>query len=169
MKFSLLRTFAPPPQTHKPSHATRSAASSYVTVTKVHDALSCCDIRAQVMRITNCSYSSSLSICQLQLMAPWEVGRHCTVYRDIVTQFLQGSEGHYCTLVTWSTTFNALLATAWTVRGSNPGCGEIFRTRPDWLWGPPSPLYSGYRVFPGGKAAEAWRWPPHPVSRLKKE
>jgi hypothetical protein len=22
--------------------------------------------------------------------------------------------------------------------------------------GPPSPLYSGYRVFPGGKAAGAW-------------
>jgi hypothetical protein len=28
--------------------------------------------------------------------------------------------------------------------------GEIFRTRPDWPWGPPSLLYSGYRAFPGG-------------------
>jgi len=28
------------------------------------------------------------------------------------------------------------------------------------LWGPPSLLYNGYRVFPGGKAAGAWRWPP---------
>ena len=37
-------------------------------------------------------------------------------------------------------------ATGWTVRGSNPGGGEIFRTRP---WGPPSHLYNGYRVFPG--------------------
>jgi hypothetical protein len=37
------------------------------------------------------------------------------------------------------------------VRGSNPGGGEIFRTCPDWLWGPPSLLYSGYRVFPGSK------------------
>ena len=34
--------------------------------------------------------------------------------------------------------------------------GEIFRTRPDRLWGPPSLLYSGYRVFPGGKAAGTW-------------
>ena len=34
--------------------------------------------------------------------------------------------------------------------------GEIFRTRPDWPWGPPSLLYNGYRVFPGGKAAGAW-------------
>jgi len=33
--------------------------------------------------------------------------------------------------------------------------GEIFRTRPDRLWGPPSLLYNGYRVFPGGKAAGA--------------
>ena len=35
------------------------------------------------------------------------------------------------------------LATGWTVRGSNPdGWGEIFRTRPDRLWGPPSLLYT---------------------------
>ena len=39
--------------------------------------------------------------------------------------------------------------------GSNPGGGEIFRTRPDLTWGPPSLLYNGYRVFPGGKAAGA--------------
>ena len=28
---------------------------------------------------------------------------------------------------------------------------EIFRTCPDRSWGPPSLLYNGYRVFPGGK------------------
>jgi hypothetical protein len=39
----------------------------------------------------------------------------------------------------------------WTVRGSNPSRGEIFRTCPDRPWGPPSLLYNGYRVFPGGK------------------
>jgi hypothetical protein len=36
------------------------------------------------------------------------------------------------------------------VRGSNPGGSEIFRTRPDRAWGPPSLLYNGYRVFPWG-------------------
>jgi hypothetical protein len=41
--------------------------------------------------------------------------------------------------------------TGWTVWGSNPGGGEIFRTCPDRPWGPPSLLYNGYRVFPGGK------------------
>jgi hypothetical protein len=54
------------------------------------------------------------------------------------------------------------LATGWTARGSNPGRGEIFRTRPDRSWGPSSLLYNGYRVFPGGKAAGAWCWPPNP-------
>ena len=33
------------------------------------------------------------------------------------------------------------LATGWVVRESNPGRSEIFRTRPDRPWGPPSPLY----------------------------
>jgi len=35
--------------------------------------------------------------------------------------------------------------------GLNPGGDEIFRIRPDRPWGPPSLLYNGYRVFPGGK------------------
>ena len=48
------------------------------------------------------------------------------------------------------------VATGWTVRGSNPGGGEIFRTRPDRPWDPPSLLYNGYRVFIGGKVAGAW-------------
>ena len=39
--------------------------------------------------------------------------------------------------------------------GSNTGGGEIYRTCPDRLWGPHSPIYNGYRVIPGGKAAAA--------------
>jgi len=35
--------------------------------------------------------------------------------------------------------------------------GKIFRTRPDQACGPASLLYNEYRVFPGGKAAGAWR------------
>jgi hypothetical protein len=34
--------------------------------------------------------------------------------------------------------------------GPNPGGGKIFCTCPDRPWGPPSLLYNGYRVFPGG-------------------
>jgi hypothetical protein len=43
------------------------------------------------------------------------------------------------------------LAMGWTVRGSNPGGVEIFRTCPDWPWGPPSLLYNGYQFFPTSK------------------
>jgi hypothetical protein len=32
-----------------------------------------------------------------------------------------------------------------------PVGGKIFRACPDRPWGPPSLLYNGYRVFPGGK------------------
>jgi len=46
---------------------------------------------------------------------------------------------------------------SWTVRGSIPGVGDIFRTRPNWSWSPHRLLCSGYRVFTGGKAAGAWR------------
>ena len=48
------------------------------------------------------------------------------------------------------------LATGWTVWGSNPGGGDILRTRPDRPWGPPSLLYNGYRVSSGGKAIGTW-------------
>jgi hypothetical protein len=37
-----------------------------------------------------------------------------------------------------------------TVRGSNPGWGEIFCTCPDRPRSPPSLLYNWYRVFPRG-------------------
>jgi len=33
---------------------------------------------------------------------------------------------------------------------------EIFHTRPDWPWGPPSLPYNGYWVIPGSTAARAW-------------
>jgi hypothetical protein len=54
---------------------------------------------------------------------------------------------------------------------SSPGGGEIFRTRPDRPWGPPSLLYNGYRDFPGGKLrpGSGVDHPPHLASMLKKE
>ena len=57
----------------------------------------------------------------------------------------------------------ASTATAWTVRGSNPGGDEIFRTCADRPWGPPSLLYNGYRVVPGGKAAGGVALTTHPI------
>ena len=51
----------------------------------------------------------------------------------------------------WTAQSVQRLAKGWTVRGSNRGGSEIFRTCPDRPWGPPSLLYNGYRAFPGGK------------------
>ena len=42
--------------------------------------------------------------------------------------------------------------------------GEIFRTCPDRLWGPPSLLYDGYRFFPGGKERSGRDADPSPPS-----
>ena len=42
--------------------------------------------------------------------------------------------------------------------------GEIFRTCPDRPWGPPSLLYNGYRVFPGGKVLPGRDADPSPPS-----
>jgi hypothetical protein len=56
-----------------------------------------------------------------------------------------------------------------TIRGSNPGEAEIFRTRPDWPWGPSSLLYNGYRVcFPGVKRpGPGVEHPPSSNARVK--
>jgi len=40
---------------------------------------------------------------------------------------------------------------------------EIFRTCPDRPWGPPSLLYNGYRVFPGGKSGWSVTLTLHPL------
>jgi len=55
------------------------------------------------------------------------------------------------------------MATGWTVRRSNPGGGEIFRTCPDRPWCPPSLLYNGYRLFPGGKERPGCDADPSPL------
>ena len=49
------------------------------------------------------------------------------------------------------------VAMAWTVRGSTQVGGEIFGNRLYRPCGPESLLYNVYRVFPGDKAAGAWR------------
>jgi hypothetical protein len=42
--------------------------------------------------------------------------------------------------------------------------GARFSPHVQTAWGPSSLLYNGYRVFPVGKAAGAWCWPPTPPS-----
>ena len=63
------------------------------------------------------------------------------------------------------------LATGWTVRRSNSGLGEIFRTCPDRPLGPPSLLYNGYRIFPGGnqRPGREANPSPHPTAVVMKD
>jgi len=45
-----------------------------------------------------------------------------------------------------------LLATGWTILGSNVSGGEIFRTHLERTWGQPSLMYNGHRAsFPREK------------------
>jgi hypothetical protein len=54
--------------------------------------------------------------------------------------------------------------------GSNPGGGEILRTRQDPSWSPPTLLYCGYRIsIPGVKRPELCINHSHPSSAEVKE
>ena len=83
-------------------------------------------------------------------------------------------------------TVNLRTPTVWEFRGRDSvvsiatfyglhGPGIEFRWGRDFPhpsilpWVPPSLLYNGYRVFPGGKAAGAWRWLPTQSSAEVKE
>jgi hypothetical protein len=74
-------------------------------------------------------------------------------------------------------TFNFIITSSWACRytmmsvGIATGYGldgsgiesrleRDFSHTPRPARGPPSLLYNGYRIFSGGKAAGAWRWPP---------
>jgi hypothetical protein len=82
----------------------------------------------------------------------------------ILTRFPRN--GAPCTKYTFNNMDTPLrrLHTGWTVRGSHPGRDETFRTFPDRRGGPPSLLYNGYWVFPGGKKRPGRDADPSPPS-----
>ena len=112
----------------------------------------------------DCSQGSGIAVrCHCQQIA----AKGVAMQLDVTVRRLQPTEWH-CSKISNISKSNThgraetaqsvqRLATGWTVRGSKPGGIEIFCTRPPRPWGPPSFLYNGYRVFPGGKAAGAWR------------
>ena len=76
----------------------------------------------------------------------------------------------FFTYVCWERVAVQLLATGRKVRGSNPACGENFRTLTDRAWVPPSLLHNGYRVYTAGKSGGVALTTHHYVApRLKKE
>jgi hypothetical protein len=72
----------------------------------------------------------------------------------------------------WSRDSSVGIATRYGLEapGIKSRWGEIFCTYPDRLRGPPSLLYDGYRVFPGGKSGRGVMLTTHPllVPRLRK-
>jgi hypothetical protein len=56
-------------------------------------------------------------------------------------------------------------ATRLNGRWIEPGGGEIFRTRPDRPWGPPSLLYNGYRLPPPPPRGYSGQWPSTAIYR----
>ena len=116
-----------------PVQITTGWAGAVFVQTNVHCASTQANFNVQIFILQD------TLLCILVYKCQHFTGPYCIVLRAGIAQSVQR------------------IATRWTVRGSNPGGSRIFRTRPDRLWGPPSLLYSRYRVFPGGKAAGAWR------------
>jgi hypothetical protein len=119
------------------------------------------------VKLAGCCYAMRHRM-KVQIVTPFRV-RHLQSYgvtvRGNVTTV-------YATVLVGDRHSSVGIATRYGLdgRGSNPGGCEIFGTRPDRPWRPPSLLYNGYGVFPGGKAAgRGFDHPTHLAPRLKKE
>ena len=87
------------------------------------------------------------NICKIQWS--WTVQTvklHCANSTALWTEFVQIMQTHFTKWIICSRCLRG-----GTVRWSNPGGGEIFRTCQNRPWDPPSLLHNRYRGFPGGK------------------
>ena len=78
----------------------------------------------------------------------------CCITTIVLARIVFASEIILCIIIDmWAPLAQSAyrLTTGCTVWGSNPGGGARFSACPDRHWGPPTLLYNGYRVFPGGK------------------
>jgi hypothetical protein len=93
---------------------------------------------------------------------------------SVVTRFIRSSQW-IMTVLIHSGSWDSVVSVATCYGLEGPGIesqwDEIFRTYPDWLWGPPSLLYNGYWVFSGGKGGRGVMLTAHPflVPRLRVE
>jgi hypothetical protein len=119
----------------------------------------------------NRSYRTSESRKTLKIVfCPRHYFEDC-VLRRVPFPVFEKKHVHKCDLVGRDSSVGIATRYGLDVHGSNPGGGEIFCTRPDRPWGPPSLLYEGYRVsFPGvERPGHGVDHPPHLAPRLKKE
>ena len=110
-------------------------------------------------------------------MPKWEThGEFQCSFQSIILTIFIGYDALFFTLFTYTydafVAINAIWYSYWLLDylkdSPRPGRSgvripvgsEFIRNRPDRPWGPPSLLYNGYRVFPGGKAAGVWPWIP---------
>ena len=86
----------------------------------------------------------------------------------LVTLLLENNPSNHS--ISWDSTGGIATRYGPEVPGIESRCGEIFRTCPDRLRGPPSLLNNGYRVFPGGKSGRGVMLNTYPllVPRLRK-
>jgi hypothetical protein len=83
--------------------------------------------------------------------------------------FIVQCEAFFAAVVTISSQTRRKLLVFLVVYLYQPSGAEIFRTRPDWPWGPPNLLCKMCRVFPGGKTAEGGADRPSPSNAGVKE
>ena len=97
---------------------------------------------------------------RLEALTVWSLWKEC----DAVWV---GRDSRPSSFAVWRSPFSVIrgriTVTTFVLRVAVPayirGCTCLgFRTCPDRPWGPPSILYNGYRVFPGGKSAGTWHW-----------
>jgi len=107
----------------------------------------------------NCKFYKFFVLLSVYIFCTWHVDKYTVKVRIRLYAHLP-----FLHSVHWISCFLTQTATCYGLEdpGIDPGGGDIFLTRPDRFWGPPSLLYNAYQVFPGGKAAGSWRSVDHP-------
>jgi len=111
----------------------------------------------------NIEYKFAFKVQSSFLRRSWAIALHFTWYVFEILSIRR--------IIISNQAFLAILyRTGWTVQGSNPGRGEIFRTNPDWPW-----THTVFNTVGVGLFLELKRprrgidHPPHLAQRLKKE
>jgi len=124
----------------------------------------------------NACISAFVTDLTMMPLLTWSLFRVASFYTLNINKWLSKKEDVMCPLAIWIHIHNLYhtfpfqlnlgpdssvgIVTRYGLDG--PGTesqwgGEIFRTCPDRTWIPPNLVYNGYRFFPGGREAEAWR------------
>jgi hypothetical protein len=97
------------------------------------------------------TWNTTHSYC-LKFLALVKANLKIVYLEDLTIQWWRNGQNNCKYLCTWDSIVG--IVTCYRLEGSGieSRWGEIFRTYPDRLQGPPSLLYFGYRVFPRGES-----------------